>query len=60
MRCYCPYCLQLVNKGKDAEGLQYCRCCRRLFVAPPRRGVPPWILGVLVVLMANWQIICRG
>jgi hypothetical protein len=27
-----------------------------LFVVPPERKTPPWILGVVVILMGNWQI----
>jgi hypothetical protein len=30
-----------------------------LFYVPAPKNVPPWILGVLVFLMANWQIICH-
>jgi hypothetical protein len=60
MRCLCPRCCQLVRKAENVEGLQYCRTCRRLFIVPPQPSVPPWILGVLVVLTANWQIVCRS
>jgi hypothetical protein len=59
MRCLCPRCRQLVKKGDGVEGLQYCRTCRRLFIVPRQPSVPPWILGILLVLAAHWQLICR-
>jgi hypothetical protein len=49
----------LVNKGPNAQGLQYCTNCRTLFVAAPQRKTPPWIFGVLAILLAHWQIICH-
>jgi hypothetical protein len=59
MRCHCPRCCQLVKNDDKVEGLQYCRTCRRLFLVPAQPSVPPWILGVLVVLTAYWQMMCR-
>jgi len=39
--------------------LQYCSNCRMLFLAAPLESVPPWILGVLTVLVGVWQILCH-
>jgi hypothetical protein len=56
MRCRCPYCCHRFWQARNLEGAQFCRQCHRLFVAPPEAKVPPWILGVVVILMGNWQI----
>lgn len=59
MRCNCPHCAQLVRQDENVEGLNYCTKCQRLFLVPPKEKLPPWILGVLVVLTGNWQLISR-
>jgi hypothetical protein len=59
MRCHCPRCFQLVDKCAQPGGLQYCSNCRTLFLAAPPYLVPPWVLGVLTVVVAAWQIICH-
>ncbi len=44
---------------KNREGPNFCPHCQVLFRVPEPPKMPPWILGVLTVLVANWQIICR-
>ena len=57
MSVHCPYCDQRVTQRRNEEGPNYCAQCNKLFSLPPDRPVPPWILGILVILTANWQII---
>ena len=57
MRCRCPYCANRFWQTRNTEGAQFCRRCHQLFVAPPEEKTPSWVLGVVVILMANWQII---
>jgi hypothetical protein len=57
MRANCPYCANRVVQSKNADGPNFCPECRKLFFVPEDRQTPPWILGVLVVLVANWQMI---
>jgi hypothetical protein len=56
MRCRCPFCSHRFWQARNLESAQFCRKCHRLFMAPPEARVPPWVLGVVVVLMANCQI----
>jgi hypothetical protein len=49
----------LVRQDENVEGLNYCANCQRLFLMPAKAKLPPWILGVLVVLTANWQLMCH-
>ena len=59
MHCSCPHCSQIVVQKKNVEGPNFCPKCCKLFYVPPERELPPWILGVLVVLVGNWQLMCR-
>jgi hypothetical protein len=59
MRCTCPNCAGVLLQDRNADGLNYCTNCGSLFVIPPTRPLPPWILGVLTVMIANWQLLCR-
>ena len=59
MLCLCPKCSHDFQQLRNCEGLNYCPKCHNLFLAPPERQMPPWILGVLTVLVINWQIIVR-
>jgi uncharacterized protein (DUF983 family) len=59
MNCLCPHCTRLIVQDRNVEGLNYCTHCGKLFLMPPPGKLPPWILGVLVVLTANWQMVCR-
>lgn len=57
MSVRCPYCDGRVVQPKNSDGPNFCPECRRLFYMPDEPKMPPWILGVLVILVANWQII---
>ncbi len=59
MCCKCPYCGEVLMQDRNAEGLNFCTNCRNLFLVPPQETVQPWILGVLVILTAIWQMQCR-
>jgi hypothetical protein len=56
MRPLCPYCNGHVMQAKNLDGPNFCPECRKLFYVPEDPQMPPWILGVLVVLAVNWQI----
>lgn len=56
MQVQCPHCQALVSQTKNTEGPNFCPKCRRLFRAQERK-LPAWILGVLTILVINWQII---
>lgn len=56
MIAHCPYCHGHVVQPKNSDGPNFCPACEKLFYVPDGPQVPPWILGVLVFLMANWQI----
>ena len=55
----CPDCRQRVVQARNREGPNFCPQCQRLFEVSGEPQMPPWILGVLVILVANWQIISR-
>jgi hypothetical protein len=57
VKCTCPDCGKLVRQDRNVDGLNYCTNCRKLFLVPPESRVPPWILGVLVFLLAYWQML---
>jgi hypothetical protein len=57
MRAQCPECHTMVVQSKNHDGPNFCPNCANLFYAPEDAAMPPWILGVLVVLVANLQII---
>lgn len=59
MRCQCPYCSEWVVQNRNLDGPNFCQKCKKLFVAPQPEKMPPWILGVVVILMANWHILYR-
>jgi hypothetical protein len=59
MRVRCPNCDSLVTQAKNPDGPNFCPNCQKLFYLPEAERVPPWILGVLVILVANWQIMSR-
>jgi hypothetical protein len=52
----CPYCNGRVAQAKNLDGPNFCPACQKLFYATEEPNMPPWILGVLVILVANWQI----
>jgi hypothetical protein len=47
----------LVVQDRNEDGVNFCPYCRKLFEGIEEK-VLPWILGVLLVLTANWQIQC--
>jgi hypothetical protein len=57
MNVRCPECGMLVKQTKNRDGPNFCENCFCLFYAPDERRMPPWILGVLIILAANMQII---
>jgi hypothetical protein len=57
MRVPCPRCRCLVAQPKNKDGPNFCPNCYQLFYAPVEQKMPPWILGVLVILVANLQIV---
>ncbi len=57
MRCTCPLCSNVQLQDRNADGLNFCTNCQSLFLIPPERQVPVWILGVVTVLMANMQML---
>jgi hypothetical protein len=60
MRTQCPECRAIVMQSKNHEGPNFCPNCANLFYLPQdERQMPPWILGVLVILVANLQIISQ-
>ena len=57
MHAHCPYCQGQVVQTRNHDGPNFCPECRKLFYVPEEPHVPSWILGVLVVLVANWQVL---
>jgi hypothetical protein len=39
------------------EGHCYCINCGNIFPLAPESKVPTWVWGVVVFLMANWQVL---
>jgi hypothetical protein len=50
MRCQCPHCSQRVEQDENLTGPYFCSSCRKLFFFSIPK-MPPWILGVVVVLV---------
>jgi hypothetical protein len=59
MRVECPYCNERAVQTKNLDGPNFCPTCRRLFYVPEEPRMPPWILGVLTILTANWQLVSQ-
>jgi hypothetical protein len=59
MHVQCPYCETGVSQSKNRDGPNFCPDCHRLFYLPEERQTPHWIMGVLTILVANWQIMSR-
>lgn len=56
--CYrCPCCGASVVQAKNTTGPQFCHKCRALFKVAEEKHVPPWILGVVTVLLGNLQLL---
>jgi hypothetical protein len=47
----------MVVQTMNRDGPNFCEKCNCLFYAPEERKMPAWILGVLVILVANLQLI---
>ncbi len=60
MPILCPYCHSPIRQAKNRDGPNFCPSCRRLFYLPEERKLPPWILGVLTILVANWHIMAMN
>jgi hypothetical protein len=56
MHARCPYCNGRVQQPRNWDGPNFCPVCQKLFYVPEEPKMPPWILGVLAILMADWQI----
>ena len=57
MHVDCPFCDGHLRQARNRDGPNFCPKCQKLFYVPQDPKTPPWILGVLVILVANWQII---
>ena len=55
MRLACPRCFYVFRQTVNKDGPNFCPNCTELFTVPAKRPLPPWILGVLLVLMAYCQ-----
>lgn len=56
MHVDCPYCDGRVRQARNWDGPNYCPKCQKLFYMPEVPKMPPWILGILIITVANWQI----
>jgi len=56
MRCRCPHCSERVKQARNLSGPNFCPKCCKLFYPPVETGTPPWVLGVVAVLLANLQL----
>jgi hypothetical protein len=59
MRVECPQCKAMVVQTKNRDGPNFCDNCSHLFYVSDDRKTPSWILGVLVILVANLQIMSQ-
>ena len=59
MHTRCPQCQGIVVQNANRDGPNFCAQCCRLFYLPEEPKFPAWILGVLVVLMGNLQILSQ-
>jgi len=57
MHTHCIYCQAVVVQSMNREGPNFCTNCQKLFYVPEDPKLPTWILGVLVVLVGNLQIV---
>ena len=59
MHTQCIYCQSVVVQAKNREGPNFCPVCQKLFEVPEEPNMPPWILGVVVFLVAHLQLISQ-
>lgn len=58
MRTQCPLCCTKVVQPRNDDGPNFCpACCKPFYPVDEVSKVPPWILGVVVILMGNFQIL---
>ena len=57
MECTCTNCGELVSDDQNLDGRNYCINCGKFVEVPSKPKVPTWMWGVVVVLLANWQIL---
>ena len=55
----CPRCFPVGTKTRSRSGLNSCEKCGSLFLGPPERSLPPWIFGILTILVANYWLAVR-
>lgn len=56
MPCLCPRCSPLDIHVLSRSGLNCCEKCGSLYLGPPEKSLPPWVLGVLVILVTNYWL----
>ncbi len=59
MRIPCPYCQATIVQIMNRDGPNFCPQCRKLFYVSDEPSTPPWILGVLAILLCNLQIMAQ-
>ena len=57
MHVQCPHCRAWSHRPRIGTGQISARTASVSSMSPEDRKMPPWILGVLVILVANLQII---
>jgi len=55
MNHVCTQCGELVSQDQNLDGRMYCIKCGSFVAA--QSVVPQWVWGVVVVLMAHWQML---
>jgi hypothetical protein len=59
MRRQCSHCGYVIRQSKNEEGPNFCPSCCQLFYPPEYEPIPAWILGVLVFLLAYFQLLVQ-
>ncbi len=59
MRTKCPGCQAVVVQKKNRDGPNFCPNCRRLFYAYEDRIIPKWVVGILLILLANLELMIK-
>lgn len=49
----------MIAQSENRDGPNFCPQCRKLFYLSDEPSTPPWILGVLVILLCNLQIMAQ-
>jgi hypothetical protein len=53
----CTHCGELISQDQNLDGRIYCIHCGSFFMSQLESVVPTWVWGIVVVLMAQWQIL---